>query len=189
MTNGIDPRELDRQFQSFRQAALIKMLQDKDDLASLIQSGLRSRDHTLVARCLGIAVAACGLSTVARRAGITRQGLHKATGKRGNPRLATLMSILDAVELEVAVQPSRRRVRSVRAAVRCLGVAVTSKGLNVVARRSGITRQGLKKAIGREANPRLDTLISIMEELKVEITVQPKTRYGRSVDTNVGKSK
>jgi probable addiction module antidote protein len=47
-----------------------------------------------------------GMSDLAQRSGITRQGLYKALGEDGNPSFETIRSILGAMGLRLTVEPA-----------------------------------------------------------------------------------
>jgi probable addiction module antidote protein len=47
-----------------------------------------------------------GISDLARRSGVTRQGIYKALGEDGNPSFETIRSILGAMGLRLTVEPS-----------------------------------------------------------------------------------
>jgi probable addiction module antidote protein len=47
-----------------------------------------------------------GMSDLARRSGITRQGIYKALGQHGNPSFETIRSILSAMGLKLTVEPA-----------------------------------------------------------------------------------
>lgn len=42
------------------------------------------------------------MAEIAAKAGITPQGLYKALGERGDPRLGTLLGVLKALELRLS---------------------------------------------------------------------------------------
>jgi probable addiction module antidote protein len=54
-----------------------------------------------------------------------------------------------------------------------LGVAARAKGMTEVARKSGLTREALYKALRRNANPRFDTINKVCNALGVKLEVVP----------------
>ena len=48
-----------------------------------------------------------GMSEIARKTGLGRQALYNALSENGNPTLETLMAVLDALGLELSVQPKK----------------------------------------------------------------------------------
>lgn len=50
-----------------------------------------------------------GISDLAARSGITRQGIYKALGQDGNPSFETMRSILTAMGLRLTVEPAEVR--------------------------------------------------------------------------------
>ena len=47
-----------------------------------------------------------GISDLAARSGVTRQGIYKALGQDGNPSFETVRSILSAMGLRLTVEPA-----------------------------------------------------------------------------------
>jgi len=56
---------------------------------------------------------------------------------------------------------------------RALDTIARSKGMSEVAQRSGITRQGLYKALGEGGNPSFETIRSILSVMGLRLTVEP----------------
>lgn len=46
-----------------------------------------------------------GMTALAERTGITREGLYKAFGPKGNPRMETIMAFMKALGVRLAVVP------------------------------------------------------------------------------------
>lgn len=46
-----------------------------------------------------------GVSAVASAAGLSRRGVYVVVGPEGNPRLSTLLALLKATDLHLAVRP------------------------------------------------------------------------------------
>lgn len=64
---------------------------------AFLAAAFESDDPAHITKALGIVARAKGMTEVATTAGITRQGLHKALGKNGDPRLTTLIGVLKAL--------------------------------------------------------------------------------------------
>ncbi|HVM21765.1 MAG TPA: addiction module antidote protein [Sphingomicrobium sp.] len=47
-----------------------------------------------------------GISDLAQRSGVSRQGIYKALGNDGNPSFETIRSILSAMGLRLTVEPT-----------------------------------------------------------------------------------
>ena len=55
-----------------------------------------------------------------------------------------------------------------------LGDVARSKGMSEVAKKSGLGRQSLYRALSEEGNPTLETLISVLNTLGFELTIQKR---------------
>jgi probable addiction module antidote protein len=80
-------------------------LESEEDCAQYLSAVMADGDPAVVAVALGDIAKARGMSQVARDAGITREGLYKALGEQGNPSFSTIMKVVEALGLRLAVQP------------------------------------------------------------------------------------
>jgi probable addiction module antidote protein len=64
----------------------------------------------------------------------------------------------------------------VRVLVGALGTLARSKGMTEVAASTGLTRQGLYKALGPDGNPSFDTVMRVLAALGLRLTAEPVTR-------------
>ena len=58
-------------------------------------------DAAYIAAALGDVARARGMTTLAKRTGLTRMGLYKALSKDGNPSLDTVLKVLQALGLRL----------------------------------------------------------------------------------------
>ena len=57
---------------------------------------------------------------------------------------------------------------------RALGVVARSKGMTKIAKKTGLGRQALYTALSENGNPTLETLISVLSALGLELKVQKR---------------
>jgi probable addiction module antidote protein len=57
---------------------------------------------------------------------------------------------------------------------RALGDVARSKGMTEIAKKTGLGRQALYTALSENGNPTLETLMSVLSALGLELTVQKK---------------
>lgn len=62
-------------------------------------------DPAFLAHALGVVARARNMSELARQAGMTRAGLYRALDENGNPMLATVISVLNALGCRLSVAP------------------------------------------------------------------------------------
>lgn len=58
--------------------------------------------------------------------------------------------------------------------IRALGIAARSHGMVKLARDSGVSREGLYKALGEDGNPTLSTLMAMAKALDLRLTFVPR---------------
>lgn len=62
---------------------------------------------------------------------------------------------------------------------RALGNVARARNMSALARDSGLTREGLYKALSGDGNPSLDTTMRVMTSLGMRMSVQPITAVAR----------
>ncbi len=76
-------------------------LEDLDDVAGYLEIALEAstEDPTAVPRALGVIARSRNMSELARRIGMSRDGLYKALSGDGNPTWSTLVKVTNALGL------------------------------------------------------------------------------------------
>lgn len=81
-------------------------LGDLGDAAAYLEAALEDGDDpALVAQALGTIARSGNLSELARRVGMSREGLYKALSADGNPSFATIVKVASALGLKLHFQP------------------------------------------------------------------------------------
>lgn len=79
-------------------------LNDADDEADLLNDAVADGHPGYIAAALGaVARAHGGVTQLAADTGLSRQALHKALSETGNPTLATVLKVLDALGLQMHI--------------------------------------------------------------------------------------
>jgi probable addiction module antidote protein len=83
-------------------------LKDEADMAAYLQAMIdeSGNDPKMIAVAIGDIARAKGMTQVARDAGIAREALYRALSPEGNPEFATVLKVLNALHLELAVRPA-----------------------------------------------------------------------------------
>lgn len=78
---------------------IAEQLRTPDERAAYLDAWLTEApdDAAGIARALGDIARAKGMSSVARDAGLSRESLYKALGKKGNPSFATILRVAKAL--------------------------------------------------------------------------------------------
>ena len=81
-------------------------LKTEDDIAAYLDAVMEDGDPALIAAALGDVARARNLSQLARDVGMSRQGLDMALSGDGNPSLATVLKVAQALGLRLAFKPA-----------------------------------------------------------------------------------
>ena len=79
--------------------------------AEFLTESLKSDDVAYIANALGVVARARGMAEIAKKTGLSREGLYKTLSGKGNPELATVLKVLEAVGLELVAQPAAKAKR------------------------------------------------------------------------------
>lgn len=76
-------------------------LEDLDDVAGYLELALEesAEDPAAVPRALGVIARSQNMSELARRVGMSRDGLYKALSDEGNPTWSTILKVTSALGL------------------------------------------------------------------------------------------
>lgn len=83
-------------------------LDDIDDVAAYLQIALdeSGADPSAVPRALGVIARSRNMSELARRVGMSRDGLYKSLSEGGNPTWSTVLKVTTALGLRFSLRPS-----------------------------------------------------------------------------------
>ena len=80
-------------------------LEDSESIAAYLTDALESEDPTFVADALGVIARARGMSEVASKTGLSRESLYRALSADGNPEFATILRVVQALDLRLSAVP------------------------------------------------------------------------------------
>ena len=90
---------------TFRPYDMADYLRDEADMVAYLEAAAQERDPAVLAMALGAVARARSMTQLASDTGLTREGLSKALGPDGNPTLATVMKVADALGFELSFRP------------------------------------------------------------------------------------
>jgi probable addiction module antidote protein len=83
-------------------------LKTPEDRAAYLEAAFEDGDPTFIIHALNDIARAIGMTDVTKAAGITREGLYKALGENGDPKLSTLLGVTKALGIRLAAVPAER---------------------------------------------------------------------------------
>ncbi len=75
-------------------------------IAAYLEDAFESSDPAFIADALGVVARASGMTQIAKAAGLGRESLYKALSADGRPELATVVKVMQALGLRLAVEPA-----------------------------------------------------------------------------------
>ena len=79
-------------------------LETAEDILHYLEAAMEGNDPKHIASALGDVARSQGMTEIAKKSGLGRQALYNALSENGNPTLGTLLSVLDALGLQLTVQ-------------------------------------------------------------------------------------
>ena len=91
------------------ETSLRRSLQNPEEAAHYLTACLEGGSREAFLLALRQVAAAHGVSRLARKSALGRESLYRTLSAKGNPRLDTLLKILDTSGLRLAVEPKKRK--------------------------------------------------------------------------------
>ncbi len=76
-----------------------------------LNEAFASRDPSEIAEALGTIARARGMTKIAKSTGLAREALYRRLSSTGNPELSTVLKVMDALNLKIAVDADAPRPR------------------------------------------------------------------------------
>ncbi|WP_375627776.1 MULTISPECIES: addiction module antidote protein [unclassified Bartonella] len=77
----------------------------------LLEDALESKDSKYLAHALGIIAKNQGMSKIAQNTGLSRESLYRSLSDKGDPRLSTFLSVLNALNLQMSLTPIQKNCK------------------------------------------------------------------------------
>ncbi len=87
-------------------------LKTKEDIVEYLNAAIEDGDERVLLMALRNVVDALGgMTRLANETGLKRESLYRTLSEKGNPRLSSLVAMLDYMDLELAVRPRNSSTR------------------------------------------------------------------------------
>jgi len=87
-----------------------EQLDTAEEIAAYLEAAFEEGDPAFFTHALGIVARAKGMSKIADEAGVTREALYKALSSSGDRRLSTLLGVMKALGLRLAITTAHAEV-------------------------------------------------------------------------------
>lgn len=85
-----------------------EFLDSPEMVAAYVEAVMEEGDPELIALALGNIARSKGMTEIAKKTGVTREGLYKALSTEGDPKLSTFLGVLKSLGLQMSVKPARK---------------------------------------------------------------------------------
>jgi probable addiction module antidote protein len=80
-----------------------EFLRTEEDIANYLEAVFEDGDAALIAHALGVVARAKGMGAIAKKTGLGRESLYKALSKDGNPKILTVVKVIQALGLKLKI--------------------------------------------------------------------------------------
>ncbi len=81
-------------------------LSSKEEMAAYLEAALEDGDPGVIAAALGDIARSKGMTQLAKDTGLGRESLYKSLSAEGNPELATVLKVVNALGLRLQAIPA-----------------------------------------------------------------------------------
>lgn len=82
-----------------------QVLQDELGITAYLNMMLEENDPAELAHALGVIAKACGMATIAKETGLTREALYRALRPSSQPRFDTIQRVSAALGVRLVAEP------------------------------------------------------------------------------------
>ena len=86
-----------------------ELLKTRELCAYFLIDAVETKDPVQIAQALGTLARAKGMREVAKKTGLSREGLYKILSDKGNPEIATILRVLQVLGIELVAQPAKTK--------------------------------------------------------------------------------
>ena len=87
-------------------------LESEGEIVAYLEAAFEDGDPQLIAAALGDIARSRGMTQVAFKSGLGRESLYKALSRDGNPALATVLKVMQALGLQLSVTSRHTKTES-----------------------------------------------------------------------------
>jgi probable addiction module antidote protein len=91
---------------------LLKQLKDPREAAEYLNACLEDSEEVFLLGLRDVVEARGGIGGLSRTTELNRENLYRSLSKKGNPKLSSLSSILEAVGIQLRFAPTKKQKRA-----------------------------------------------------------------------------
>ena len=80
-------------------------LTSPEAIAAFVTDAFETGDAAYIAKAMGIAARAKGMSEIAKEAGLSREQLYRSFSEHGNPTLKSMLAVMKALGVDMTARP------------------------------------------------------------------------------------
>jgi probable addiction module antidote protein len=91
---------------------LLKQLKDPAEAAEYLNACMNDSEEVFLLALRDVVEASGGMANIAKKTDLNRENLYRSLSKKGNPKLSSLSSILEAVGIKLYFAPTKRQKKA-----------------------------------------------------------------------------
>ena len=93
-------------------AELLKQLKNPSEAAEYLNACMEDSEEVFLLALRDVVEASGGMASLARKTALNRENLYRSLSKKGNPKLSSLYSILQAIGVKLYFAPVKKRKKA-----------------------------------------------------------------------------
>jgi probable addiction module antidote protein len=91
---------------------LIKQLKNPKEAAEYLNACMKDSEEVFLLALRDVVDASGGMANIAKKTTLNRENLYRSLSKRGNPKLSSLSSILQALGIQLYFAPAKKQKKA-----------------------------------------------------------------------------
>ena len=91
--------------ETFTEFDPVEYLSSPEAIAEFVTDALETGDAVYIAKAMGAAARAKGMTELARETGLSREQLYRSFSEKGNPTLKTMITVMKALGVDMVARP------------------------------------------------------------------------------------
>lgn len=87
-------------------------LDTEEAIFAYINAAFEDGDPALIAAAFGDVAKARGMTSIAKKAGVSRESLYKALDAEGNPAFSTIMKVANALGIQLTAKSAEKHLKA-----------------------------------------------------------------------------
>jgi probable addiction module antidote protein len=91
--------------ETFMEFDPVDYFRSPEAIAEFVTDAFKTGDASYIAKAIGVAARAKGMTEIAKEAGLSREQLYRSFSEHGNPTLKSMIAVMKALGVDLTASP------------------------------------------------------------------------------------